>query len=165
MLVVDLVCAHGHRFEGWFQSADDLASQQDRGLLSCPVCGHHEVERRPSATRYNRSGVGSSAPSIRDGVKPAPLIEPPQTRGETSDEADAVAQLQAVYIQVVRHVMNSTEDVGDRFADEARRMHQGQEPVRAIRGQTSSDEAQSLRDEGIDVVSLLVPDALKEPLQ
>ncbi len=49
MLVVDLHCAHGHHFEGWFASSDDLASQQARGLVSCPVCGDHEVVRRPSA--------------------------------------------------------------------------------------------------------------------
>ena len=55
MLVVDLHCAHGHHFEGWFASSDDLVSQQARGLVSCPVCGDHEVVRRPSAPHLNVS--------------------------------------------------------------------------------------------------------------
>lgn len=166
MLVVDLVCAHGHRFEGWFQSSDDLASQQSRGLLTCPVCGHHEVERRPSATRYNRSGVGDAV-SVSEQLPPAGAVAPhqPPAQALPAQAAEVLAQLQSAYFKAVKQVMASTEDVGEHFAEQARSMHAGDEPVRPIRGQTSPDEAQALRDEGIDVVSLLVPDALKETLQ
>ena len=64
-----------------------------------------------------------------------------------------------------RHVMANTTDVGNRFAEEARKMHYGEAEERAIRGKTTPDEAQALVEEGIDVVPLLIPDALKEPLQ
>ena len=167
MLVVDLACAHGHRFEGWFQSSDDLASQQARGLLTCPVCGHHEVERRPSATRYNRSGVGDSIVSAPAQQASAVVATADQPTAPTlpAEAAEVLAQLQSAYFSAVKQVMASTEDVGAHFAEQARSMHAGDEPVRPIRGQTSPDEAQALRDEGIDVVSFLVPDALKETLQ
>lgn len=163
MLVVDLVCAQGHGFEGWFQSADDLASQQERGLVTCPICGHHEVTRRPSATRYNRSGVGDAGSAVVPPRVGDPV--PSQDGVDSVQSAEVVKQLQTAYWQAVRQVMTSTEDVGERFADEARRMHHGEEPPRPIRGQTSSDEAKALRDEGIEVVSLLVPSDMKDTLQ
>lgn len=61
MKVLDLRCANGHRFEGWFGSDADLQSQQERGLLTCPVCGHNEVERLPSAPRLNLSSSRADA--------------------------------------------------------------------------------------------------------
>jgi hypothetical protein len=161
MLVVDLVCAHGHTFEGWFQSSDDLASQQARGLLTCPVCGHAEIQRRPSATRYNRSGVG-------DAVAPTRLAQPEQpsrSTGLSNDAKQVVQELQSAYLHAVRQVIQSTEDVGPHFANEARRMHEGDEPVRPIRGQATPEEAESLKEDGIDVLSFVVPDGLDEPLQ
>ncbi|MDE2075554.1 MAG: DUF1178 family protein [Burkholderiales bacterium] len=163
MLVVDLVCAHGHTFEGWFQSADDLADQQSRGLLSCPMCGHTEVQRRPSATRFNRSGVGET--SGQPAERWAQVEEPSRTTGLSADANDVVRELQSVYLHAIRQVIQSTEDVGERFADEARKMHHGEEPARPIRGQATPDEAEALKDEGIDVVSFVVPDVLKDPVQ
>ncbi|MGE5450823.1 MAG: DUF1178 family protein [Acidobacteriota bacterium] len=168
MLVVDLACAHGHRFEGWFQSSDDLASQQARGLLTCPVCGHHEIERRPSATRYNRSGMGDGDMGLTAPKRSAEIdrVDAGTMQAEESARAaEMVAQLQSLYFQAVKQVMAVTEDVGDRFVEQVRSMHEGEEPVRPIRGQASADDAQALREEGIDVVTMLVPDALKEPLQ
>lgn len=161
MLVVDLVCAHGHTFEGWFQSSDDLASQKERGLLTCPVCGHAEIQRRPSATRYNRSGVGDAAAPTRL----AQPEEPSRSTGLSKDAQQVVQELQSAYLHAVRQVIQSTEDVGPHFADEARRMHEGDEPVRPIRGQATPEEAESLKEEGIDVLSFVVPDGLDEPLQ
>lgn len=76
-----------------------------------------------------------------------------------------VRELQARYIRAVRHLMANTEDVGDRFADEARDMHYGDAPERAIRGQTTTAERAALQEEGIEVVSLPVPDVLKGPAQ
>lgn len=73
--------------------------------------------------------------------------------------------MQAVWIRAVQHVMKNTDDVGDRFAEEARRMHYGETDERAIRGHATPDEAQALKEEGIDVVSLSMPAALKGPIQ
>ena len=85
---------------------------------------------------------------------------------DAAQSAEAALQaLQAAYLQVVRHVVTHTEDVGERFADEARSIHHGEAPERAIRGQTSPEEREALREEGIEVMSLPIPEGLKGPLQ
>ena len=152
MKVQDLRCANDHRFEGWFGSDADLQSQRERGLLTCPVCGHNEVERLPSAPRLNLSS--SRAETAR------------KSGADKTGESDggAPAALQQLYLKAVRHVLANTEDVGERFAEEARRMHYNEAPERGIRGTTSREEAQELAEEGIDVMPLLVPDALKQPV-
>ena len=152
MKVLDLRCTNDHRFEGWFGSDADLQSQQERGLLTCPVCGHNEVERLPSAPRLNLSS--SRAESAQKGG----------TAKTAEGEGGAPVALQQLYLKAVRHVLANTEDVGDRFAEEARRMHYNEAPERGIRGTTSREEAQELAEEGIEVMPLLVPDALKQPV-
>jgi len=152
MKVLDLRCANDHRFEGWFGSDADLQSQQERGLLTCPVCGHNEVERLPSAPRLNLSS-SRAEPAQKSGAPKA-----------AEGEGGAPVALQQLYLKAVRHVLANTEDVGDRFAEEARRMHYDEAPERGIRGTTSREEAQELAEEGIDVMPLLVPDALKQPV-
>lgn len=152
MKVLDLRCANDHRFEGWFGSDADLQSQQERGLLTCPVCGHSEVERLPSAPRLNLSSSRADAASKR-GVAQA-----------VEGEGGVPVALQQLYLKAVRHILATTEDVGERFAEEARRMHYNEAPERGIRGTTSREEAQELAEEGIDVMPLLVPDALKQPV-
>ena len=159
MLVVDLHCESGHLFEGWFASADDLTSQKERGLLSCPVCGSREVVRRPSASRLNVS-ASSEARSV-DAV----ATHANKSHAHNDEAASAMRAMQAMYLQAVRHVVANTEDVGDRFVDEVRGMHHGDVPGRAIRGQASTEERAELREEGIDVLSLPIPAALKGPLQ
>lgn len=178
MLVVDLHCESGHLFEGWFASADDLSSQQARGLVSCPVCGSHEVTRRPSASRLNVSSLksakleGTTKPSSspRDEAQAASrgaVVEAdgaPAKASGTMSEADVHA-LQAMYLKAVQHVMANTEDVGDRFVDEVRSMHHGDAPERAVRGQASDEERAELLEEGIEILSLPVPQVHKGTLQ
>ncbi len=147
MKVIDLRCQSGHRFEGWFASDDDFLDQNGRGLLECPMCADKVVVRLPSAPRLNLSGAR----------EPAATAAP--------EAAEPSAQMQARWMQVVRHVLDNTEDVGERFADEARRIHYGEVPQRGIRGQATSDQREALQDEGIEVVALPLPAALKEPLQ
>jgi hypothetical protein len=139
MKVLNLRCGNGHGFEGWFGSDDDFMDQNGRGLVECPLCGDSVVTRMPSAPRLNLS-AGRQAEA-------------------------APADVQALWLQAVRHVLANTEDVGPRFAEEARRIHYGEIEARGIRGQTTPGEAQSLRDEGIEIASLPVPKAMKEPLQ
>lgn len=146
MKVLDLQCRHGHGFEGWFASEDDFQSQLQRGLLECPLCGEREVVRRPSAPRLNLSGVREPA------AAPAAAAPGPD-------------RLAAAWMKAVREVMRHTEDVGERFAEEARRIHHGEADARGIRGQATREEAQALAEEGIEVLSLPLPAALKEPLQ
>jgi hypothetical protein len=145
MKVIDLRCQSGHRFEGWFASDDDFLDQNGRGQIECPLCADKVIVRLPSAPRLNLSSASS-----------APREEAAQ---------DAASALQAQWMQVVRHVIENTEDVGTRFADEARRIHYGETPQRGIRGQASVEERSALRDEGIEVYPLPMPAALKNPLQ
>jgi hypothetical protein len=184
MLVVDLHCESGHLFEGWFASADDLASQKERGLLSCPICGSHEVVRRPSASRLNVSALkaskleGSKQPvlPVQSDRGAAFAVSEPRSVGTgathankphaNNDEAAAAMQtMQALYLQAVRHVVANTEDVGDRFVDEVRGMHHGDVPERAIRGQATPEERAELHEEGIDLLSMPIPAELKGTLQ
>jgi hypothetical protein len=153
MKVFNLRCTAGHGFEGWFGSEEDWVSQQARGLIECPLCGDRGVERLPSAPRLN---LGAGKPEAAAPTPPMPGAGGPPMSPER-------AGVEALWLQAVRHVMARTEDVGERFAEEARRIHHGEVEERGIRGQTSAEELQALQDEGIEVFSLPVPDALKGP--
>ena len=144
MKVLDLQCPDGHRFEGWFASVDDFESQLSRKLVECPMCGATHVTRLPSAPRLNLSGASET-----------PKASP----------HEQAAQWQARAMRAIREVLEKTENVGDRFAEEARRIHYNEAPSRNIRGVASADDAQALVEEGIDVMPLPVPAALKGPLQ
>ncbi|RCW75631.1 DUF1178 family protein [Pseudorhodoferax soli] len=146
MKVLDLQCPHGHSFEGWFGSEDDFQSQLARELVECPVCGDTAVAKKLSAPRLN---LGASEPAESPRREVA-AVEP---------------QLQAAWMKMVRHVLANTEDVGGKFAEEARRIHYGETAERSIRGQASREETESLLEEGIAVMPLPIPKALKEPLQ
>jgi len=152
MKVLDLQCSHGHAFEGWFASHDDYESQRGRGLLTCPVCHDAEVTKMPSAPRLNLGHEAQSAAPV--------ATAPAQDVAQINPQ-----QLQAAWMQMVRHVMANTEDVGARFAEEARRIHYGECEHRNIRGQASREETEALHDEGIEVLPLPVPAGLKETLQ
>jgi len=141
MKVLDLQCPHGHRFEGWFASAEDFESQLSRELVECPICGATEVSRLPSAPRLNLSGA-------TEAQAPAGAVE-----------------LQSRVMRALREVLEKTENVGDRFAEEARRIHYNEAPARSIRGVTTPEDAKALVEEGIEVMPLPIPAALKEPLQ
>ncbi len=161
MKVLNLRCAHHHSFEGWFASEDDFADQTARSAIECPLCGDHVISRMPSAPRLHlHTARGSVEPAS---TKPeAPAQGKP---GDTDVQTTMPADLQAAWLQTVRHLMANTDDVGHRFAEQARRMHYGEEPQRGIRGQASSEEREALREEGIETMSIPVPRALKGPVQ
>jgi hypothetical protein len=146
MKVLDLRCANGHGFEGWFGCEDDFLDQNGRGLVECPLCADRVITRLPSAPRLNLSGAREPAP--------APAKAEP-----------AAADLQAMWMQAVRHAIENTDDVGERFAEEARRIHYGETDARGIRGVASPQERQALHEEGIEVLSLPIPAGLKGPVQ
>ena len=158
MKVLDLQCSQGHAFEGWFASHDDYESQRERGLLSCPLCNDAQVTRTPSAPRLNLGHGQSEPPPAPAGAAAVPVA------GQTP-ALPPPAALQAAWMKMVRHVMANTEDVGQRFAEEARRMHHGESEGRGIRGQASREETEALLDEGVEILPLPVPVGLKEPLQ
>jgi hypothetical protein len=160
MKVFELACDHDHRFEGWFASADAFADQQQRRLIGCPMCGSHAVKRMPAAPRLNLSGAQAPAAPRRQGEGSSAAAAAVAERPALSPE-----QFQAMFIKMTRRIIESTEDVGERFAEEARRIHYNEAPERAIRGSTSREEASALREEGIEVFALPMPDALKGSLQ
>lgn len=150
MKVLNLRCANGHGFEGWFASDDDFMSQNGRGLVECPLCADKVVTRLPSAPRLNLSGARE--PTVPQTPAPSPAPAQP-------------ADLQAAWLSTVRQLMANTEDVGDRFAEQARRIHYGEEEARGIRGSATPQEREALREEGIETLSIPVPSALKGPVQ
>ena len=145
MKVLDLQCGNAHRFEGWFDSEADFLAQQREARLLCPVCGDAQVVRLPSAPRLNVANL-----------RQTPAAAPPP---------DAQADVQAAWLRAMREVLARTEDVGERFPEEARRIHYGEAEERQIRGQASSEEAEALREEGIEVVAIPLPANLKDTLQ
>lgn len=152
MKVLDLLCPLDHAFEGWFASEEDFQSQLERGLVQCPMCGSAEVRKALSAPRLNLRGAGDVLQEI--------AANPSAETG-----APALAALQAAWLQMARRVLSETEDVGDRFAAEARRMHYGETEERGIRGRASAKETAELLEEGIAVMPLLLPEAAKKTLQ
>lgn len=143
MKVLNLCCSNGHGFEGWFASDADFVSQHERNLVECPLCADTAIERRPTAPRLNLS----SARELQPVARPA---EP---------------DLQSQWMQAVRRMIERTEDVGSRFAEEARRIHYGEAEERGIRGKATREESEALRDEGIEVLSVPLPPGFEGPLQ
>jgi hypothetical protein len=154
MIVFDLLCASGHRFEGWFGSADDFASQKQAQLLACPSCGSASIERVPSATRAN---FGATEPKPAP-AKPQPSQEPQPTPDMQGKDPFAIAQM--LYSRMLDEMLTKSEDVGKEFPTEARRIFYNEAPVRAIRGQATQEQHDELVEEGIPVLRLPVPPRL-----
>lgn len=148
MIVFDLLCGHNHRFEGWFGSAEDFASQKEQRLLSCPTCGSAEVKRVPSAARVN---LGAAQPPERK-PKTEAAAKTPQMEGK-----DPFAIAQMLYSRMLDELLTKSEDVGNAFPEEARRIYYDEAPARAIRGQATQEEHDQLIEEGIPVARLPVP--------
>lgn len=142
MIVFDLHCQDGHRFEGWFGSAKDYASQRKRGLLSCPTCGATTIER------------GLSAPRINTGAQ-EPKPQPQKTSDMEGKDPFAMAQI--LYSRMLDEILTKSEDVGAKFPEEARKIYYNESPGRAIRGQATQDEHDALVDEGIPVARFPIP--------
>jgi hypothetical protein len=148
MIVFDLLCGAGHRFEGWFGSAGDFASQKDRQLLSCPSCGSAKVERVPSAARVNFGATEPKAPAkVTSHAEKTPEME--------GKDPFAIAQM--LYSRMLDELLTKSEDVGREFPAEARKIFYQQADARPIRGQATNEEHEELLDEGIPVARLPVP--------
>lgn len=129
MIVLNLHCRNGHRFEGWFASADAFEAQRRERMVACPVCNDGEVTRLPSGPRVVSS-----------------------VRGE--GPAEDVATVQALLLDAMKAYVRGADDVGRRFADEARKIHYKEVPERRIRGVATTDEARDLAEEGIEILPL-----------
>ena len=136
MIVFDLICKDQHRFEGWFVSGEDFNSQQSRGMLACPVCGGVQVEKLPAA-KIRKQPEHSA---------PAPVLGGHAGNSGPDDVS-----------RIIDYIRAHSEDVGKRFAEEARKIYYQETPQRNIRGLASQADAEDLRDEGIPVFSLPIP--------
>lgn len=152
MKVLDLECPAQHVFEGWFGSEADFQDQLQRQLVQCPLCADTRITKRLSAPRLNL-GARDPAP---------PAATPAEAAGPTSDRQRA---LQAAWLRWARTQVARADDVGDRFAEEARRMHAGEQDERPIRGRTSPQEALALLEEGVPVLPLPPSVVPETPLQ
>ncbi len=188
MKVLDLTCQHGHSFEGWFGSEDDFQSQLVRGFVQCPICDDAKITKKLSAPRLNLRGAkvaivdasGAAEAQQSDTANSVALrLDPVRASGQNTSENPIKTEttehplhtlmrnpeFQAAYMQMAKEVLAKTEDVGNDFAREARRIHYGESKERGIRGQASQDETMELLDEGIEVMPLPLPRALKGTLQ
>ena len=129
MIVFDLACGQSHVFEAWFGSQEDYEAQSERGLVSCPICGDGEIAKAPMAPR-----IASRAVEV----------------------ADAKAMMAKMMVAQQR-LLEKSEDVGGRFASEARAIHDGEADNRLIHGQATVEEAKSLAEDGVPVAPLPFP--------
>lgn len=134
MIIYDLECDAKHRFEGWFKNADELTEQQQSGMLICPICGSEEVIKIPSASHIAKSGA---------------------TNTSSAPDNDVVEANKHQVLQLFHDYINkSFDDVGNKFAEEARKIHFGEAAERNIKGIATADEVKELKEEGISAVQL-----------
>lgn len=144
MIIFDLCCDLDHRFEGWFRSAEDFEAQLEQNMVSCPQCDSHLVRRVPSAV-----AIGGASPETDS---KAPARRPAAAQSTTM--MPTPSQMQGLYRQMMTALLATSEDVGEGFAEEARRIHYNEAPERAIHGTTTPEEREALHEEGIAIVSL-----------
>lgn len=153
MIILDLLCGNGHRFEGWFASSDAFRDQQARQLVQCTYCQTSSVTQLPSAPYVRRGGAAItqdrniSEAADTKGVTAAALTQ------FTQPEAEAAQKL----FQTLAIMARQAENVGDRLPEEARRIHYKEAPPRNIRGIATAEETRELLDEGIMVLPAPVP--------
>ena len=175
MKVLNLRCSRLHSFEGWFGSEDDFQDQSRRGLIACPMCADTGIQKMPSAPRLNFGGhpVPEASPGCNQMATVCASSEKPAVKdgmariddAENATMPEPSPAEQAAFLTALRQVMATTEDMGTRFAEEARRMHYGEVEARSIRGRASAREAVELLEEGIEVIPLPMLAAFKETLQ
>ncbi|MBY6128772.1 DUF1178 family protein [Qipengyuania aquimaris] len=153
MIVFDLHCDNGHKFEGWFGSSADYENQRERGLVDCPQCGSTTVGKAPMAPAVSAKGNTVEAlPAGKDAqLSNAPM--PPEVEKALRQLAKAQAK-----------ALESSTWVGDKFADEARSQHYGEKDEAPIHGKATRKEAEDLANEGISVAPILFPVAEPDEL-
>jgi hypothetical protein len=153
MIVYDLSCHDGHRFEGWFGSSAEFENQRARGLLACPACGTSEVSKAPMA------------PAVPAKDNRRQEVLPPETRPMANTPmSPAMHKALAALARAQAEALKNSTWVGDRFAEETRKMHYGEREEAPIHGQASLAEARALIDEGVPIAPLPLPVAPPDKL-
>ena len=147
MIVFDLCCPEGHRFEGWFGSSEDFSAQQARGLVACPECGSIDVVKAPMAPAVPRKGNRMPA-------GPAEQQAIPVAGGKPSPDAMQALQRLA---EMQTRALEQSKWVGEQFAEQSRAMHYGERDAETIHGKATPQQAKALFEEGIPVAPLPFP--------
>lgn len=167
MIRYALECGEEHGFEAWFRSSDDFDRQAQAGLLACPACGSSDVSRALMApavsTSRKRAEIaaaasatpeGTAEPTSAAGGATVPAVRPaPEPVPVAMPDPRALAFLEMLR-RVRRHIEENSEHVGDRFPEEARKIHYGEADARGIYGEATRDEVEELLDEGIEIHAL-----------
>ncbi|MXP14187.1 DUF1178 family protein [Altererythrobacter confluentis] len=159
MIVFDLSCSAGHRFEGWFGSSGDYARQYERGLLVCPQCGCASIEKAPMAPAV----PAKSNRAARKGGAPTNALSPSSPLANGPLPAEVVKAMETLAKAQAKALKDSTW-VGDSFAEKSRAMHYGEEDSQTIHGQATAAQAKDLAEEGITIAPLPFPVAPPEDL-
>jgi hypothetical protein len=155
MIRYSLRCERGHAFESWFQSSSAYETQEKRKLVNCPVCGSAKVERAIMAPQIvSKKGRDSAVPAPA-AATPTDVTTPTSTPLLMAQERELRAKLR----ELRDHIVKNADNVGERFPNEARKMHYGDIEHRPIYGEASPDEARALIEEGVEVSPLpVLPD-------
>ena len=170
MIKFTLLCDKGHDFEGWFSSNDDFDQQKKRGLVSCPMCDSPHVDKALMAPSVNVKRDYDAAPIIIDTPTaasaaptsiPAPqstvsAAVPPAAPAPTPEQVEQLAAQIEVMREFRKEVLKTSEDVGEKFTEEARKIHYGETEKRGIHGEAKLDDIKELVEEGIDILPLPV---------
>lgn len=152
VIVFELTCSARHRFEGWFSSGEDFDRQHARGLLTCPVCSTATVSKVPTAKiKRSESSEPSAAAAAGPGAGQSKSMVP------SAQMAMPSASERAQMMAFIDHVLSNSENVGSKFAEEARKIFHKESPERTIRGTATREETEELLEEGIPVMPLPVP--------
>jgi hypothetical protein len=161
MIRYTLRCERDHNFESWFQDSAAYDSQAKRKLISCPVCDSVKVEKAIMAPRIvGKKGRERAEPVPMPAATPtaAPAVEAP-TASSTPLLMAQERELRAKIKELRDHIVKNADNVGEKFPNEARKMHYGEIEHRPIYGEASPEEAKSLIDEGVEVSPLpVLPD-------
>jgi hypothetical protein len=145
MIIFDLSCIDEHRFEGWFQNKDDMQVQLAEGLLRCPICENQEIRKVPAMAKINKS-------SIRDEPVPG---KPNSLASSAGSSAAATYVASQKFVRKLHDYIDTNFiDVGNKFAEEARKIHSGDRNDVGIRGIASSEQVKELNEEGIVTLPL-----------
>ncbi len=160
MIRFSLACDRGHDSEAWFPSGSSADDQLARGLVECPVCGSARVSKALMAPAL--SGTKRSPREAEPAPAPAAVPAPVETPAAPFAMVDPRrAELTAALKELRSKLLENSENVGDRFADEARKIHFGETEARTIHGKATPEEARALREDGVEFGPLpIVPDEM-----
>lgn len=145
MIIYDLICDSNHEFEGWFKDADDMASQQASGLLTCPLCDSANVVKKLTAPKLNKKSNSLPAEPVSGGQEVAIA---------SGQSPEKFAELQEMLGKVHDYIEQNFTDVGNRFAEEAISIHRGEKDAENIRGTASQEQLEEMAEEGVAAVPL-----------